>query len=221
MDLPRSVAMGGEIEPKTEAIAPKGQGPASPPEESTRGQAEEAPSGAAASPAVENRWWVDSGKRERRPSAAQRAAEEAPIVGGAFFDVGKGFDQDRARANLTDGNLNFIKEANPAEGTWAYLPMTRDRSSPELVEKVQRALRLPKWARGVIVDSGTSLRAIASGTPVGERIVELSLGSHSCFDAWAGGEWIREKVFRSRDRALREGGRLMVRYLRSPDGAGS
>lgn len=170
-------------------------------------------------PTVENRWWVDSGKRERRPGAAQRPPEQEPIVGATFFAVGKGFDQDRARANLTDGNLNFLKQANPAEGTWAYLPLTDEQSSPELIDKVQRALRLPKWARGVIVDSGTSLRAIASGTPVGERIVELSLGAHSCFDAWASGDWVRERVFRSRERALREGARLFVRYLRSPSGA--
>jgi hypothetical protein len=169
-----------------------------------------------APPAVENRWWVDTGgKRDRQAKAASRDEEGAPIVGALFFAVGREFDQDRARANLTDTNLNLIREANPAEGTWGYLPMTEERSSPELLEKVRRALKLPKWARGVLVDSGTSVRAIASGTPVGERIVELSLGASSCFDAWAAGEWVREKAFRSRDRALREGGRLLVRYLRS------
>jgi hypothetical protein len=169
-------------------------------------------------PAVENRWWVDTGgPRDRQAKAAARAEEGAPIVGAVFFKVGLGFDQDRARANLTDTNLNLIREANPAEGTWGYLAMTEQQSSPEMLEKVRRALKLPKWARGVLVDSGTSLRAIASGTPVGERIVELSLGGASCFDAWAGGEWVREKVFRSRDRALREGGRLIVRYLRTTE----
>jgi hypothetical protein len=169
-----------------------------------------------AAPAVENRWWVDTGgHRERQARVAARPEEGEPIVGPVFFAVGRDFDQDRARANLTDTNLNLIKEANPAEGTWGYLPMTEERTSPELLEKMRRTLKLPKWARGVLVDSGTSVRAIASGTPVGERIVELSLGASSCFDAWAGGEWVREKVFRNRDRALREGGRLLVRYLRS------
>jgi len=170
-------------------------------------------------PSVENRWWVDGGShRDRQAKAVPRADSDAPpIVGPLFFAVGKGFDQDRARANLTDSNVNLIREANPAEGTWGYLPMTEERSSPELLEKVRRALKLPKWARGVLVDSGTSIRAIASGTPVGDSIVELSLGSSPCLDAWAKGEWVREKVFRNRDRALREGGRLLVRYLRSND----
>lgn len=186
------------------------------PDPSASGSEVAAAESAGGQPAVENRWWVDSGgPRERQAKPPPRSEEGEPIVGAVFFAVGRGFDQDRARANLTDTNLNLIREANPAEGTWGYLPMTEERSSPELLEKVRRTLKLPKWARGVLVDSGTSVRAIASGTPVGERIVELSLGSSSCFDAWAGGEWVREKAFRSRDRALREGGRLLVRYLRS------
>jgi hypothetical protein len=202
----------GTNEPPDRPMPPAGEPEAGKP----AGEPAAGGEGGGENPAVENRWWVDSGShRERRSAPARREVEGEPIVGQVFFAVGKDFDQDRARANLTDSNLNLIREANPAEGTWAYLPMTPDRTSPELLEKVQRALRLPKWARGVLVDSGTSLRAIASGTPVGERVVELSLGASSCLDAWVGGEWVREKAFRNRDRALREGGRLLVRYLRS------
>ncbi|MBM4270420.1 MAG: hypothetical protein FJ144_28080 [Deltaproteobacteria bacterium] len=167
--------------------------------------------------AVENRWWVDTGKREARGSGARATSGEgAPIVGDRFFAVGRGFDQDRARSALTDSNLNLIREANPSEGTWAYLSMIEDKSPEERIAKVRRMLRLPRWARGVLVDAGTSIRAIATGDPVGERIVELTLGSQSSFDAWANGEWVREKVFRSRERALREGAGLIVRYLRAP-----
>ncbi|MDG2305904.1 MAG: hypothetical protein P8R42_14910 [Candidatus Binatia bacterium] len=172
-------------------------------------------------PAVENRWWVDSGtKKEARGGAARQSAEPdgtGPIIGQLFFDVGIGFDQDKAQKQLTDSNLNLIKEANPSEGTWAYMCMIEDKSPPERLAKVKRMLRLPKWARGVLVDAGTSIRAIATGEPVGERIIELSIGSQSSFDAWAGGEWVREKVFRSRERALREGSGLIVRYLKNRD----
>lgn len=169
-------------------------------------------------PAVEDRWWVDSGTNKERRSPPRAAAPnegEGPIVGQRFFDVGLGFDQDRAQKLLTDSNLNLIREANPSEGTWEYMCMIEDRSSPERLAKVKRMLRLPKWARGVLVDAGTSIRAIATGDPVGENIVELTIGSQSSFDAWASGEWVREKVFRNRERALREGSRLIVRYLKS------
>lgn len=169
-------------------------------------------------PAVENRWWVDSGTTKGRSTTPSTPSEEdgtGPIVGDRFFAIGRGFDQDRAQKTLTDSNLNLIREANPDDGQWAYLCMIEDKSSPERLAKVRRMLRLPKWARGVLVDAGTSIRAIATGDPVGENIVELTIGSQSSFDAWADGEWVREKVFRSRERALREGSRLIVRYLKS------
>ena len=38
-----------------------------------------------------------------------------------FFRSAEGYDQDRAHARLTDINLKILQEANPAEGTWAYL----------------------------------------------------------------------------------------------------
>jgi hypothetical protein len=170
-------------------------------------------------PAVENRWWVDTGAKKERGGGSARTDRESetdrPIVGDRFFRVGYGFDQDRAQRELTDSNLNFIRQANPREGTWAYLLVTEEPSSPERLNKVKRMLRLPKWARGVLVDAGNSIRAIATGEPVGERIVELTIGSQSSFDAWSGGEWVREKAFRSRERALREGTGLMVRYLKN------
>lgn len=171
-------------------------------------------------PAVENRWWVDTGTNKERSAVARAPAPDdgtGPIIGQRFFDVGLGFDQDRAQKQLTDSNLNLIREANPSEGTWEYMCMIEDQSSPERLAKVKRMLRLPKWARGVLVDSGSSIRAIATGDPVGENIVELTIGSQSSFDAWARGEWVREKVFRNRDRALREGSRLIVRYLKNRD----
>ena len=169
-------------------------------------------------PTVENRWWVDSGakKAQRHPAAREREEpENPPIVGDRFFAVGRGFDQDRAQKELTDSNLNLIRQANPQPGSWAYLSLIEDSSSPKRIAKVKRMLRLPKWARGVLVDAGTSIRAIATGDPVGERVIELSIGSQSSFDAWADGEWVREKVFRSRERALREGSGLMMRHLKT------
>jgi len=178
------------------------------------------PAGAAEEhkPAVENRWWVDAGAKKRvRAGAGPEPTEKAPIVGDRFFAVGRDFDEDRAQKRLTDSNLNLIGEANPTEGSWAYLSLAGDTSPPERLAKVRRMLRLPKWARGVLVNAGTSIRAIATGDPIGDRIVELTIGSQSSFDAWSSGEWVREKVFRSRERALREGSGLIVRYLKNRD----
>jgi hypothetical protein len=89
------------------------------------------------------------------------------------------------------------------------------RAKKEHLEKTRKFLRLPPWALGVLVDSGVSIRAIATGDPPGEKIVELRLGKESSFDAWDEGEWVRERVFRDRHRALREGTRLISQYLKN------
>lgn len=171
---------------------------------------------AGSKPAVENRWWVDSttgkGKASRPEAAPKESGEDQRIVG-RLFRVGRDFDQDRARARLTDSNLNWIKEANPPPDGWAYLAPTEERSRADLIARVKQAIRLPKGARAVLVDSGTSLRAVLTGTPVGERIVEITLGSESSFDAWIKGDWVFERVYRGRDRVLREASGLVARYL--------
>jgi len=166
-------------------------------------------------PAVENRWWVDgntSAKRRGPTPPNERATP--PIVGERMFGVGRFFDQDRAKVRLTDANLTLLREGNPPEDGWAYLPMTEQRSSDEFLERVRRAIRLPRGSRGVLVDSGASLRAIVTGQPFGERVVEMVLGGDCSLDVWARGEWMAERAFRSRERALREASHLVARYLR-------
>ncbi|HZR80233.1 MAG TPA: hypothetical protein VFD92_03970 [Candidatus Binatia bacterium] len=187
--------------------------------------ADAAPEGGAEAPprpAVENRWWVDSGTA-KRPSPAAPAGDggnrPTRLAGERLFRAGRDFDQDRARARLTQSNLGWIREANPPENGWVYLSVTEGRSRDELVARVKHSVRLPRGARGVIVDSGTSLRAVVTGAPVGERIVEITLANDSSFDAWIGGEWVFERVYRGRDRALREASALVSRYLVPSDNA--
>jgi hypothetical protein len=57
------------------------------------------------------------------------------------------------------------------------------------------------------------LRAIATGTPVGERLIELRLGDDCSFDAWVRSEWVREAFFRNFDDALRRAPSLIREYL--------
>jgi hypothetical protein len=174
-------------------------------------------------PAVENRWWVeqaDAKEKERRAAArAGREAGEPPknLPGARLFLIGKDFDQEQAKARLTDSNLNFLREANPAESEWAYLPTAEARSPEDLILRTKRALKLPPGARGVLVDSGWSLRAIITGTPVGECMIEVTLGADSCLDAWVKGDWVHEETFASRERALRGAPVLIASYLRERD----
>ena len=178
--------------------------------------APQSPDGSA-QPTVENRWWVDANTSTKRRGPVPPNERETPPIVGRLFNVGRDFDQDRAKVRLTDANLQILREANPPEDAWGYVPMTEQRSSKDFLEKVRRVLRLPRGSRGVLVDSGTSLRAIATGNPFGDRVVELTLGGDSSLDVWSRGEWVAERVFRSKERALREAPHLMSRYLRATD----
>jgi hypothetical protein len=161
-------------------------------------------------PTVENRWWVDHGKDAKGNPLPRPPAQ----FGHRFFRTGEGFEQERARVRLTDSNLKWLEEANPAPGTWAVVHVLSGERVPEpRVEKVKRAFAIPPRGRGVLIDSGTSIRAIVTGEPVGERLVEVRLGDESSFDAWVHGEWVREALFRDFDDALRRAPALVREYL--------
>jgi hypothetical protein len=92
--------------------------------------------------------------------------------------------------------------------------MFSDQQVPEgRIERVRKMLPLPRGGRGVLVDSGNALRAIITGHPSGERLVEVRLGEESSFDAWVRGEWVREVLFRDFDQAVRRVPGLVREYL--------
>lgn len=98
---------------------------------------------------------------------------ERPPVGSKFVDIGYAFDQEQATQRLTDLNLEFLDEGRP-EPTES-VPAGQ-------IERIKRRLPLPPGARGVIVDSGRSVRCIITGDPVGERVLEFTRGEESSFD---------------------------------------
>jgi hypothetical protein len=167
-------------------------------------------------PTVENRWWVDQGK-----DGAGRPIERPPAQFGArFFRTGDGFEQERARTRLTDSNLKWLEEASPPPDGWAVIRVLPSERMPEgKVERARKTLPLPPGGRGVLVDSGTSLRAILTGNPSGERLIEIRLGDESSFDAWVQGEWVREVLFRDLDDAFRRLPALVREYLTTRRGA--
>lgn len=166
-------------------------------------------------PNLEGRWWVDQQKIDRGPGERPPAK-----FGHRFFQTGDGYDQDRAQRRLTDLNLKWFDEVDAPEGTWAVLHLLeRQRVPEERLAKIRNALPLPPNGRGVLVDSGESVRAIISTLPIGERLVEVRLGRESSFDAWVRGEWVREEAFRTFEEAMRKVPRLVREYLTTDRGA--
>lgn len=162
-------------------------------------------------PTVANRWWVDFGTEKVRVKRAPGPA------GSQFFQVAHDFDQERARERLTDNNLKLLAEADPPEGGWGYVRLAETAYPERELERVKRLVEVPAYARGVIVDCGRSVRLLITGTPPGERLLELALGEAPSFDCWVRGEWVREALFDDADRALKSLRRFIEEYL-SPEG---
>jgi hypothetical protein len=166
-------------------------------------------------PAVKDRWWVDTGdkKKERQPAPPQPVS----TVGKRFYRTGAGFDQDKARTRLSDNNHRILMEANPADGEWAYLLLADKPHNQQNRERIQGQVTLPPYARGVVVDCGRTIRLLITGTPPGERILDLTLGDTPSFDCWIEGDWVRERVFRDQRSALGALRRFIPELL-SPEG---
>jgi hypothetical protein len=163
-------------------------------------------------PTVANRWWVDLGGTEK----VKTRQPQGP-AGSQFFQVAHDFEQEQARERLTDNNLRLVHAAEPPEGQWGYVRLA-DTSYPEReLERIKRLVALPAYARGVIVDCGRSVRLLITGTPIGERLLELTLGEAPSFDCWVHHEWVHEAVFEDADKALRALRGFVSAYL-SPEG---
>jgi hypothetical protein len=138
------------------------------------------------------------------------------VAGSRFFKAGIGFEQEPARDRLTDNNLKILKEAMPVEGAWSYAKLSDAVFPARELERIKREVDLPGYARGVIVDCGRSVRLLVTGTPIGERVLELTLGEAPSFDCWVHDEWVREQVFKNGNVAIRAFKRLMQEFL-SPE----
>lgn len=163
-------------------------------------------------PTVTNRWWVDLGGTEKaRPKRPPGPA------GSQFFQVAHDFEQEKAKERLTDLNLKLLQAADPPEGGWGYVRLAETSYPERELERIKKLVALPPYARGVIVDCGRSIRILLTGTPVGERLLELALGEAPSFDCWIRNEWVREALFVDADKALKALQRFMRDYL-SPEG---
>jgi hypothetical protein len=139
--------------------------------------------------------------------------ERREPVGAIFFISVENYDQEKALESLSDLNVKLIKEANPTPGEWAYLALAEERCPPKEAERIKRAITLPADVYAVIVDSGLSLRAILTGTPMYERMLEFNFIAEASFDCWIQEEWMREEVYEDKYELLRHAQKLLQKYL--------
>ena len=162
---------------------------------------------------VKDRWWVDFGDK-RRERARRRPSGPA---GQSFYRSAIGFEQESARSRLTDLNLKLLMAVYPPEGKWGYVQLAETSYRERERERIKELVALPPYARGALIDCGRSVRVLVTGTPIGERILELALGENPSFDCWVHGDWVREAVFDDARQAIRVLRRFIAEFL-SPEG---
>lgn len=162
------------------------------------------------------KWWVDTTRAETLKVKTPKP-EGTRLAGMKFYKVAEGFEQEAARERLTDNNLKLLLGHALQFGRWKVVALVPGRrASRRDVQRVLDAVILPPYACGLVVDCGQVLRLLVTGSPIGERILELALGDLPSFDAWIQDEWVEEKLFPGRARALREFRTAIRRYL-SPE----
>lgn len=149
----------------------------------------------------------------RLGDSAEQSEDQREPAGAAFFRSFEHYDQEEAREWLSEPNIKLIQQANPEPGQWAYCALVKDRCPAREIEQVKRALPIPSDVYAVLIDSGLSLRALITGTPMYERLLEFNFIDEASFDCWIQGEWVCEAVFDDKAELLRRAVMLLEEYL--------
>ena len=166
-------------------------------------------------PTVENRWWVETSFKKPRQARAETELPQLPIAM-SFYTVAKDYDQDRAKDDLTDNNLRIARAANPPAGDWAYAPMTEEHFPPRMVKRIKEEFRIPREARGVILDHGRLLRLLICGPELEDWMIDVTLSDEPSVDVYVWSVMHRERLFRRAEDALKQARRWAVNLLRNP-----
>jgi hypothetical protein len=178
-------------------------------------------------PNVENRWWVETTVKRKRNQAA-RPGEAGPQgdkpeaelpqlpVAMGFYEAARGYDQERAKEDLTDNNLRIAREANPEPGAWVHVEMTPEHYPPKLVQRIKDEFRLPREARGVLLDHGRLVRLLVCGPQLEDWMIDVTLGEEPSVDVYVWGTMWRERLFRRAEDALKQARRWALNLVQHP-----
>ena len=187
-------------------------------------------------PNVENRWWVETTqKRPRKAEDKVKAGDQAKQADGgtsegakpeselpqlpvamSFYKVARDYDQDRAKDDLTDNNLRIARAANPEPGSWVYLPMTDEHYPERLIRRVKEEFRLPREARGILLDHGRVIRLLICGPQLEDWMVDVTLSDEPSVDVYVWNTMYRERLFRRAEDALRQARKWALDLIKYP-----
>ncbi|HVB82255.1 MAG TPA: hypothetical protein VNE82_20170 [Candidatus Binataceae bacterium] len=184
-------------------------------------------------PNVENRWWVETSvKRPRKPEPAapdaaraepgsqqqadsEQAAMQLRIVED-FYSVARDYNQDRAKEDLTDNNLRIARAANPQPGQWVYVAMTEEHYPARLIKRIKDEFRLPREARGVLLDHGRLVRLLVCGPQLEDWMIDVTLSDEPSVDVYVWNTMHRERLFKRAEEALRQARSWALSLIQHP-----
>jgi len=166
-------------------------------------------------PNVENRWWVETTVKKPRLAKSEHELPELPVAM-SFYTVAQDYDQERAKDDLTDNNLSIARAANPPPGEWVYVPMTEEHYPSRLVKRVKEEFRLPREARGIVLDHGRLLRLLICGPQIEDWMIDIALADEPSVDVYVWNTMQREQLFRRAEEALRQARKWAINLLQYP-----
>lgn len=164
---------------------------------------------------VDNRWWVETVVKKPKQARSDAELPKLPVAA-VFYTVAQDYEQEKAKEHLTDNNLNIARAVNPAQGSWSYLPMTEDHYPAPLVKRIKEEFRLPREARGIVIDHGRLVRLLVCGPKIEDWMLDVTLSEEPSVDAYVWNVMYRERLFRRAEDALRQARRWAINLLQYP-----
>lgn len=163
-------------------------------------------------PAIqETKWWIDTGVR-----LGQETNEREPkgVIERWAFELLKDYRQEQALHNIVNINGQVLRELGNSEERWVYVSLGVGEFPTKRLNHIKDSLRIPRYARALVVDASYSVRLLVTGDPPGEKLLDINFTESPSLDYWINGELIEEQLFRSIDDALKRLRNSVHRYLR-------
>ena len=163
--------------------------------------------------ADEVKWWIERGPvRERK----KKAEPNRGIIDRWAYELLKDYNQDQALKHVAGINERMLKNISVGPSEWDYLSLNVGNFLHGRLNRIKEALRLPQYARGLIIDAGYSVRALITGDPEGETVMDINFTAVPSLDYWVNGELVEERLFSNFDEVLRKLRPVLTRYLSQP-----
>src|SRR5260370_12104617 len=94
--------------------------------------------------------------------------------------------------------------------------MTEEHYPERLVRRIKEEFRLPREARGIILDHGRLLRLLICGPQLEDWMLDVTLGDEPSVDAYVWSTMYRERLFKPAEDALPQAPHWAPTLLDSP-----